>query len=173
MAITYYSISSQILSSSAASITFSSIPATYTDLVLKVSARTDTAGSFNGQCQLTFNSNATNYSGKYIRGNGSTALSSGGPTTYIALGPSASDSAGNGANTFTSVDVYIPSYLISQNKQASDDFAAEDNTATGFNEARASLWSSTAAITSVTLTANSGGNFVAGSTFYLYGIKNS
>ena len=48
MATTYTLITSQTLASSAASVTFSSIPSTYTDLVLRVSARTDNAAVSDG-----------------------------------------------------------------------------------------------------------------------------
>ena len=55
---TYTLISSNVLGSSAASVTFSSIPATYTDLVLRVSARTDA----DDTSLITFNGTTTGYS---------------------------------------------------------------------------------------------------------------
>ena len=75
MANTYTLISSNTLTSSAASVTFSSIPATYTDLVLRISARSDRV-STTDRLRLTFNSDtATNYSNITLVGDGAAASS--------------------------------------------------------------------------------------------------
>jgi hypothetical protein len=171
MATTYTLISSNVLSSSAASVTFSAIPSTYTDLVLRWSARLDTTSS---EVDLRFNSDsATNYSSTRIVGNGATAsslrISSANNLRFFESANYSTDTA----NTFNSMEIYIPSYTVSQNKPFSSFVGTETNATTAYLVAQANLWSNTAAITSIVLDPISSANFVAGSSFYLYGIKNS
>jgi hypothetical protein len=73
------------------------------------------------------------------------------------------------SNTFASSSLYIPNYAGSNQKSSSLDDVAENNATASIQEIVAQLWADTAAITSITLTANSG-NFVVGSTVSLYGI---
>ena len=160
-------------SGGAASVTFSSIPATYTDLKLVMSART-TAAEYRSVGVMYFNSDTTgaNYSYRLLYGIGSGTGSASGTGTgggflfYV-------DGASNTASTFNNLDVYIPNYTATTTKSFSNDGVSETNDATnngiGLN---ASLWSGTAAISSITLSSFSG-NFAQYSTFYLYGIKNS
>ncbi len=72
---TYELIKGETLASSAASYTFSAIPSTYTDLVVRVSARGDAGGSSN-YYTIVLNANTGNvYSSTRVFGNGSTASS--------------------------------------------------------------------------------------------------
>jgi hypothetical protein len=169
---TYTLISSNVLVSSAASVTFSAIPSTYTDLVLRWSVRTDYGATRTG-FRLRANSIATNvYTGTYIIQYNSTTVASGSDSNdrwsmeYI-------DGTGATANTFGSGELYLPSYTVSQNKPASLFSVAEGNSAadTGMY-VKALLLSDTASVTSLTAIANTG-NFVSGTSFYLYGIKDS
>jgi hypothetical protein len=171
MALTYQLISSNVLSSSAASVTFSAIPATYTDLVLRWSARLDTTSS---EVDLRFNSDsATNYSSTRIVGNGATASSSNVSSANILRFFESANYSTDTANTFNSMEIYIPSYTASQNKPFSSFVGTETNATTAYLVAQANLWRNTAAITSIVLDPISSANFVSGSSFYLYGIKNS
>jgi hypothetical protein len=170
MANTYTLISSNVLGSSAASVTFSSIPATYTDLVLRISDRLDNAGtSTNSNVQFNGDT-ATNYSRIVLAGSGSAASSSLNATQ--AFSRYLSNGGGTTASTFDSTEIYIPSYQVSQNKPLSIFTVTETNATAVDMQITASLWRNTAAITSITLTPSSG-NYVSGSSFYLYGIKNS
>jgi len=177
---TYTLISSNVLSSSAASITFSAIPATYTDLVLRISARAENAGAKGLSIDLRFNSDsASNYSFTVLRGNSSTANSGQiGSQTYLRLQAAANTDLST-SNTFSSWETYIPSYTASQNKPISSYWVQEDNSSTAsdsFIIAQAGLWRNTAAITSISianLTESPAKNFLSGSSFYLYGISNS
>jgi len=175
MPATYTLISSNVLSSSAASVTFSSIPATYTDLVLRVSARDNDTGAFQ-QLRITFNGDsATNYSYTNIYGTGSSAFSLGAATAnFNYINFQSSDSNGATANTFGNSELYIPSYTASQNKPVSM-FSVSETNATATNMgATAGLWRNTAAITSFTISPASGSlSFLTGSSFYLYGISNA
>jgi hypothetical protein len=168
---TYILISSNVLSTTAASVTFSAIPSTYTDLVLRYSARNDDTTTILG---VRFNGDtATNYSTTILRGNGSSASSLSYNTTRTQLfEQDGVEPSTMTANTFVNAEIYIPSYLASQNKPSSNFTVTEDNSTTSFISAIANLWRNTAAITSINLYSN-GGNLVAGSSFYLYGIKNS
>jgi len=161
-------ISSQTLASSAASVTFSSIPATYTDLVVKVSGRT-TIGVPSVAQRLRFNGLSTAiYSYTEINGDGSTPTSvrvSGGTETPVVV-----NGATSTADTFSNTEIYIPNYTSTVAKQISVNYVAEDNAASAQIGAVASLINLTAAITSIEISFRT---FVTGSSFYLYGIKNS
>jgi len=173
MAATYNLISSQVLGSSTASVTFSSIPQTYTDLVLRVSSTTND-GYFYDQFHIVFNSNTSAvYSDTWIKNNGSSGSSTnatGYSYNYVFAGIVGGTAT---ANTFGSTEIYIPSYTSSQQKPFSSSFVNENNSATAYSVgAAADLFQSTAAITSIALTP-AYGLFIANSTFALYGIKNS
>lgn len=165
-------------SGGAASLDFTSIPATYTDLILKVSARCSTTGYYSGYQQAMyarFNSSSTNYSHKWLQGEGSGSINSG-TNSYFTAGTSYApigtiDPSDWTANTFSNVETYFSNYSSSQNKSYSSEGVAESN---GFGSQIyfTGLWSSTAAINAISLTLASG-NFVQYSTAYLYGVKSS
>jgi hypothetical protein len=175
MPATYTLISSNVLTSSAASVTFSSIPATYTDLVVRVSARTTQAGP-NEVMIYTLNGNTgSNYSRTQLISNASTVISNmASAAANIRAGWQDGDTAT--ANTFGSAEIYIPSYTVTQNKPTSNFSVAENNsagTADTYINATAGLFSITNAITSIAFATINGNNFLSGSSFYLYGISNA
>lgn len=166
MANTYKLIASTTVGAGgAANITFSSISSAYTDLKLvwSVRAGADTAVA------ISFNGVTTNLSRRTLFGDGSAASSVTGSNLYILGGEGRSDWT---ANTFGNAEIYIPNYTSSNNKSASADAANENNATTAYMSLTAGLWSSSAAITSVTITPNAG-TFEQYSSAYLYGIKNS
>jgi len=173
MANTYTLIASNTLSSSAASVTFSSIPNTYTDLVVRCSVRSDYA-STGDNITLTFNSNSSSiYSNTIVFGNGSSGVSqrnSAGNPGYVAY---VVDGDVSTASTFGSVEIYLPSYTSSTNKPFSSFGARENNATAAVVAANAGLFASTSAISSIQIGLQFGPNFVSGSSFFLYGIKNS
>jgi hypothetical protein len=156
-------------SGGAASIEFTSIPATYTDLVILSSLRTTVSDTFDG-IRMTFNSASANRSIKrlYGLGNGSPGTSS---NSYM-MGSQAS-AALNTSNTFGNGFCYIPNYTSSNYKSASSDEVSENNATTAIAEIDASLWSDTSTITSIQLVSENSANFVQYSTAYLYGISNA
>ena len=170
MANTYTLINSTSLSTTAASVTFSAIPATYDDLILSISARgSDNSAYFN----LTFNSiGGTSYSRTVLMGDGSTAQSfnSSSQANILTAYINRSDYT---ASSFGSMEIYIPAYRVSQNKPLSIIGAQETNATTASQAAIAGLMRDTAAITSVVCTYPGASTFASGSTFWLYGIKNS
>jgi hypothetical protein len=173
MATTYTLISSNVLSSSAASVTFSAIPATYTDLVLRASVRCSNAGNVNN-LRIQFNSDtSTNYSETFIRGNGATATSSRVSSQVQIIEALVVDGDGSTANTFGNVEMYIPSYTVSQSKPISTLSVQETNATTANIFATANLWRNNAAVTSIYIEAGATVNMLTGSSFYLYGISNA
>jgi hypothetical protein len=172
MPATYTLIASNTLSSSAASVTFSSIPGTYTDLVFRFSARHDGATTSPLTTRVTLNGTTTNYSDTRLLGE-STGASSGRSTGLAYLNFNGGIVPGGAtSNTFSNAEIYIPSYTVSQNKTVSYETGCENNSTLALNGAIAGLWSNTATITSIAF-AIATGNFVSGSSFFLYGIKNS
>ena len=175
---TYTLISSNVLASSAASVTFSAIPSTYTDLVLRCSTRADSSsGSYASYILASINSTTTSGSFTVLSMNSTstaaTSFNATGNTNWLG----AANGGGTTANTFSNVELYLPSYTASQNKPMSV-FSVFENNASGVGTggpwgAFAELWSSTSAITSISLTLSGGYNFVSGSSFYLYGLKSS
>lgn len=171
MASSRYLISSQTLGSSQASVTFSSIPSGYTDLVLKWSVRTDYGATRTG-FKLTANSITSGYSETYLLQYSST-VTSGSYTGNAFFWGEYIDGTGATSDTFGSGEVYIPSYTVSQYKPMSLFSVAEGNSSTDTGMyAKALLLSQNAAISSLTATANTG-NFVSGTSFYLYGLKSN
>ena len=173
MANTFYKIASVTVGSGgAASIDFTSIPSTYTDLCVKLSVRTTRAGTdLDDEIRLEFNgSGGTAYSARMIEGNGSTVRSAS-DTSQAVIGRGNAPTDNATASTFGSTEYYIPNYASSSNKSVSFDTTMENNATYSIMSLVAGLWSNSAAITSIKFTAV--GTFDQHSTATLYGIKNS
>jgi len=168
MANTYTLIQAQTLASSQASVTFSSIPATYTDLVLRHSIRATTT---NVQTYIKINTSTASQSVTLLLSDGSGVYTYRNPD-YPAEWIAYKSTSGNTANTFGSGEIYIPNYTVAQNKPFSSVSVTENNASDAFIGIGAKLWSNTAAITSLEIYGQSG-DLALGSSFYLYGIKNS
>jgi hypothetical protein len=158
-------------SGGAANIQFTSIPATYTDLLIKTSLRSSSA-SGNSNFFINFNGvYGTSYSQKRLLGDGTTGSSnqnSAYPWVEISgVIPNTTYTA----NTFASGHIYITNYAGSAYKSVSADFAAENNASTAYAYLVAGLFSDATAISSILLDGTD--NFVQHSTAYLYGISNA
>ena len=158
-------IETKTLGADAASIEFTSIPQTYTDLVFFASTRASTSGTSVEPCLVTFNANTSNYTHRTLNGTGSATASASGTSRLVFNAPR----TGTTASTFGNVSVYIPNYAGATNKSYSTDSVTEHNATEAHQTIIAGLWSDTAAITSV-LFAPTANNFIAGSTISLYGI---
>jgi hypothetical protein len=169
MANTYVKIGSTVTvgAGGAASIDFTSIPSTYTDLIIKISSRSSDVGSATG-IVMQFNGSSASLTYKQLSGQGTGVASYSGSTGRI----SATDGAGATASTFGNAEVYIPNYAGSANKSSSIDGVQENNASVAYADLTAYLWSNTAAITSISLSLQAG-NFVQYSTATLYGISKS
>jgi hypothetical protein len=151
-------------------IDFTNIPQTYTDLVIKLSARSTSSG---GDCSVTFNaSGGTAYSSRLLYGDGSAAASANSTGAAFAVwGAGAINRSTTTSSTFANTDIYIPNYSGSNNKSFSTDSVEENNATQAYSELATSLWSNTAPISQITLTPSSSGNFAQYSTATLYGIR--
>ena len=168
MADTYTLISSVTVGAGgASSISFSSIPTTYTDLLVRVSARATSGGGWSDST-ITFNGGTT-YSSRYLYGDSSAANSGSSASAIVTRGANGNSTT---ANTFGNSDIYIPNYAGSNAKSVSIDDVTENNsgaTNSAITHLEAGLSASTTAINSITLTLGSG-NYVQYSTAYLYGL---
>jgi hypothetical protein len=157
MPTTYEKIATNTLGSAAASVTFSSIPATYTDLVLVIAGgttvNTDIYFEFNGDT-------ATNYSRTYLAGDGA-AVASGRNTSVTSI---PSFYIGSGQSTCYA---HIMSYA---NTNVNKTILTRSSSVGVFVVSNVGLWRSTAAINSIKVFV-SGTNLSSGNTFTLYGIK--
>jgi len=166
MPATYEPIATTTLSSAASSITFSTIPGTYTDLRVVC---VYTTANFGIYTTLRFNSDTGgNYSDTYIIGDGSTATSARdvGSATFIGFGAYPN---GISSGQFNLVTCDIFSYAGSTNKTSLLESSLDKN-GSGDVQRMVGLWRNTAAITSFTIATN-GGTMSTGSTATLYGIK--
>jgi hypothetical protein len=161
MATTYEPIATNTVSGSSTSvITFSSISGSYTDLRLVMASQ-----NADAYCVMRLNGDSTSlYSRTTLQGNGTTA-SSGRGSNETSWFPSVGNATvtANGTvdiNNYSNATTY---------KTALTRF----NLSFDAVVAQAWLYRSTSAITSITLTVPSTNNWIAGSTFTLYGIKSA
>jgi len=168
MANTFVKIQTVTVSTAVASITFSSIPQTFTDLKIVLCARSSRASNLEDAVNISFNTLTTNFSGRILYGSGSAAAST--TTTRYASNIPATTAT---ASVFGNSEIYIPNYTSANHKSFSADSVGENNATEAYIILIAGLWSDTAAITSIGLTSLNSANFVQYSTATLYGIKNT
>ena len=157
-------------SGGSSAITFTSIPATYTDLLVVVSLRNDTTADqfYMTLNSITFGSGTAN-SSKIVYGDGSNPNSRNN-VPYLGF-PSASDYT---ASVFSNASMYIPNYTGSTNKSVSTDSVNENNASTAYLSLSAAVFNIAAAITIVSIETQSiAVKFLQYSSASLYGIKNS
>ena len=173
MATTYEKIATVTVGSGGtASIDFSSIPSTFTDLCLKVSARYSASGpwdmrmTFNGNTSSTYSMRSINAAGS---GTPSSASESAQASTWLG------GLQGVTTSTFNNMELYIPNYASTTSaKSISTDNVNEANQTDARSFLIAGLWNpaTQAAISSLSISVSSG-TFTQYSTATLYGIKNS
>lgn len=162
---TYTPITTTTLSSTATTVTLSSISGSYTDLILIVRASVDS----DGDLRYRLNSDTgSNYSGTILWGTGSTAGSARASNQTSGI----TNSYG-GLNTTLGGSVQILQLMNYSNTTTYKTILSRTNAAANGVDATVGLWRSTSAITSIEIGKNSGmgGTFQIGSTFTLYGIK--
>jgi hypothetical protein len=169
---TFVLLGYQRLSSAAATIDFTSIPQTYTDLMMICSTRSvgnalDNAVRFNNDSSSIYSwtqmqSGASTGSPGAARQGTASAIRAGGmqPNTYLA-------------NTFNSTTIYIPNYTTTNSKSVIADGVDENNSGTNYAWFHSGLWRSTAAINRINFFLEGGGNLDVGSEISLYGIKST
>jgi hypothetical protein len=160
-------IATQTLTAAAGTITFSSIPQTYTDLVVIANGRMTAAGQDQAFfCRLN-GDGATNYSWTQLAGNGTSAYSDRLTNdSYCRLGKITGSSAASGhfANNVINFQNYF-------NTTTNKTILTRGNASNAELNAAVSLWRSTAAITSITFYCAGLNNWEIGSSFTIYGVK--
>jgi len=166
----YDSIATVNVSSATPTITFSSIPATYTHLQLRFIARSSRTQT-QGYIMTRFNGDSgTNYSRHTVEGNGAAAESYAEYT--VSYGSLYEIPAANAtANIFGAGVVDILDYANTNKYKTLRASQGDDRNGGGRIYLYSGLWQNTAAITSIVLTEYNGFNFEQYSSFALYGIK--
>lgn len=171
MATTYKLISSSTVGSGGAtSVSLSSIPGTYTDLLVKVSARIDNA---NGGMFVKLNNTSSNYVSYRINVDSGSLQGGTGSTSSFFMWATGTWAT---ASAFNNSEMYISNYTSSNHKSVIIDSVNENNAssiyAAGFI---AGKWTNSSVVTSIDFTPEGAGSpkFDQYSTFYVYGIKNS
>lgn len=158
---TYEPIASTTLGSNTASYTFSSIPGTFTDLILTMEGHA-TSGDF---LYLRVNSDTgNNYSRTFISGSGSAASSnrtSNFSAFYASIGTSS-----------TARGIARAQFQSYSNTNVFKTMLVDGGSAGAFVQNQVALWRSTSAITSITVLGGSG-DLGSGFTLSLFGIKAS
>ena len=159
------------LSTSTATVTFSSIPTSYTSLQIRYIARSTYASTGDSPLMLLNGNTGNNYATHTMSANG-TAVSASGIAPYNAM-PCPNISAANAtASVFGSGIIDIHDYNSTTRNKTIRAFGGWDGNGSGFTQLRSGIFLNTSAITSITLNLqNTGGSFASGSTFALYGFK--
>jgi hypothetical protein len=152
---TYTPLATVTLGSSASSVSFASIPASYRDLIVVG----DYTGSTVALVLMTFNGDSSNLSAVEMGANSGSGVFSG-TATNINFG------AIYGSNKMTLITQIMDYSATDKHKTV---LRRGNNAQQSELNAAAGRWASTAAITSIALTCNSG-TFSSGSTFNLYGV---
>ena len=155
---TYQAIATQTLSSTATTISFTSIPSSYTDLVLVANSYDASGGTASLTVQFNNDTN-TNYSVTGLYGDGTSASS------YRQ----SSQNSSNAGTFFPTTGIVTLNIMNYSNATTYKTLLGRVSTAASRVAATVGLWRSTAAISRIDLTIQ-GDNFATGSTFTLYGI---
>jgi len=148
-------------------ISFSNIPQTYTDLQIVLSLRTSVVSA---GLLVSFNESASNLSSRYAYFDGGSSIGS--TTNSTQIFNFGVNYSGTTASTFGNATVYVANYTSNAFKAISIDGGNEDNGSNAYQGFSAGLWSNTAAITSITITPQSG-TIQQHSTATLYGVSNT
>lgn len=157
---TYTPIATTTLGSASASVTFSSISGSYTDLVLIVAGSKSGSGSADVVWQANGNT-GSNYSQTAIYGAGTVAESDRG-----------SNATGARAGRIgASQSISVLNFFNYSNTTTNKTCVARGSVADSLVISQVSLFRNTSAITSLSFTLATGDNFASGCVFTLYGIK--
>ena len=167
---TYEPLATTTLTGTQATIDFSVINGSYTDLVIAIYCQNAaaTTGTRTGLMRINGDT-AANYYYTYLRGDGSTTAAATISGTTGGIYYAELPRLGNGANVFGFARISLFNYAGSTNKTILSESSADLN-GSGFVTRIVGLWRSTSAITSISLIGGSEG-FTSGTRATLYGIK--
>ena len=171
MAVTYEPIASQTLGADAATVTWSSIPSGFTDLIMIGAAHTKFTSAGNAVLWIRVGNGSvdtgSNYSYTYLTGNGSTASSArGSSATYIEAAPTYTTTAST-TSTFYPFAFHFMSY---SNTNVNKTILASGDVSAARLYRTVGLWRSTSAITNITIGTDAT-SIMAGSVLSLYGVR--
>jgi hypothetical protein len=166
----YESIATTTLSSNQTTVTFSSFGTGFKHLQIRILGRSTFAGSSNGSLRIRCNADTgSNYSWHYLLGTGSTTLASGAassPSMRLSYFPNNLVAS----NIFGAGIVDVLDYNSTTKNKTFRCFGGDDQNGAGYVGVYSGLWQNTAAITQLDIT-HGDADWLAGSTFALYGIK--
>lgn len=154
-----------------ASVTFSSIPSTYTHLQIRGIARTNRADSNQDAIRVRFNSDSgNNYAHHYLTGNGSSA-SAGANTSISGVLIDGFTQSLSGANSFGGMILDLLDYTNTNKYKTVRCLSGREDNSAGAVWLESGLWLNTNAVTSITLLPVVGTSISQYSSFALYGVK--
>jgi hypothetical protein len=160
-------------SGGSSSVSFTSIAADWTHLQIRGIVRSSRSNSGNGDTlsiQLNSDTSST-YPWHYVRGNGTAASASAGTGNTFMDFQRVAD-AGAGSNIFGVAIIDILDYTNTNKNTTVRSLAGYDNNGSGVVALNSGLWTTTSAVTSITITASGGAQTISQySHFALYGIK--
>ena len=166
----YESIATGVGTGSNATITFSSIPSTYTSLQIRCLVRDTSTGT--GAYRLDVNLNgdtATNYAYHILSGNGASVTASGVASAAFMSQGTVKVRDGEAAGIMGIGIIDIHDYASTTRNKTVRSFTGYDANGSGYVGLQSGLWMSTSAVTSITLSAST--FFTSATVFALYGIK--
>ena len=169
----FESIATETLSASTPSVTFSSIPATFTHLQLRCLVRSDRIGGNGADLKIKFNGSSTDYAFHDLTGLGANPVQVGAGASAVAISLQriASDNTA-AANIFAGMVIDILDYTSTSKNKTVRSLGGYDRNGAGEISLSSGLWyASPAAITSIELTTTATTEFKSYSQFALYGIK--
>lgn len=169
MANTYKLISSYTVGSGgAATISFTSIPSTYTDLLVNISAR-NTSNNYGSFYVRVNGEGSTTVTGKWLYTDGYQAVYSNTANSFLW------NVSNQTANTFSNTQLYIPNYTGSADKVFGFETTTENSVISeAYQQFAGITWANSATITQLDFGTFGGSDkFAQYSTAYLYGIKSS
>lgn len=171
---TFYLLKSVTVGSGGAStISFSNIPNTYKDLVVKLSTRAAATGWTTSTIQLTFNGvGGTSYGRRTLYNTSAGGAGSDNASGVAFIAGISNNGSSATSNIFASTKIYIPNYAGSNNKTIYIESLSENNGTDVATQMTGGLFSSSSPISSLSIS-DVNGNFIQYSTATLYGIKNS
>ena len=165
----YDSIATTTLGSSQTTVTFSSIPSTYTHLQIRMLTKSGHAGIEDGYVRLNSDT-GSNYSWHITTGNGSSTAAYSGTSAGFMRGFRQVGNSSS-ANVFSGSVIDILDYANTSKNKTIRSLSGYDNNGSGDMALYSGSWMSTTAVSTITLTTETGSNFLQYSQFALYGIK--
>lgn len=158
------------LSSAQANVEFTNIPQTYKHLQIRVLSRDDRAATVNSVIYRLNGDTGSNYAYHILAGDGSNASAAAVTSSAFTYGM-LQTSASTTSNIFTAAVIDILDYSNTNKNTTIRTLQGFDSNGGGGIRLNSGLWRNTAAVTSFRLYPDGSANFIANSSFALYGIK--